>query len=104
MINRTSLQKVKPGAFLINTARGGIVDEQALAEAIVNDQIAGAGIDVLAEEPPLHGSPLLKLDSPRLLLTPHVAWASRSARQRLIDEVVKNIYSFVSNDRRNRIV
>lgn len=104
LIGSRELGLMKNDALLINTARGGIVDEQALAEAITNGQIAGAGIDVLAEEPPRHGSPLLKLDSPRLLLTPHVAWASRSARQRLIDEVVKNIYSFVNNDRRNRIV
>ena len=95
---------MKKDAVLINAARDDIVDGAALAQAITENRIGGAGIDVLAEEPPVHGSPLLDIHSPRLLLTPHVAWASRSARQRLIDEVIKNIHSFLNGDRRNRIV
>ena len=104
LIGARELGLMKKDALLINAARGGIVDEAALAQAITENRIGGAGIDVLAEEPPVHGSPLLDIHSPRLLLTPHVAWASRSARQRLIDEVIKNIHSFLNGDRRNRIV
>lgn len=102
LIGARELGLMKPDALLINTARGGIVDEAALAQAITNGRIGGAGIDVLAEEPPRHGNPLLEVQSPRLLLTPHVAWASREARQRLIDEVVKNIHRFL-NAQHNRI-
>ncbi|NNG14671.1 MAG: 2-hydroxyacid dehydrogenase [Gammaproteobacteria bacterium] len=104
LIGARELGLMKKDALLINTARGGIVDEAALAQAITENRIGGAGVDVLAEEPPVHDSPLLDIHSPRLLLTPHVAWASRSARQRLIDEVVRNIHSFLNGDRRNRIV
>ena len=104
LIGKRELALMKNDALLINTARGGIVDETALAQAIITGTIGGAGVDVLAEEPPQHGSPLLEVDSPRLLLTPHVAWASRSARQRLIDEVVMNIESFLQGQQRNRIV
>jgi glycerate dehydrogenase len=103
LIGARELGLMKEDALLINAARGGIVDEAALAQAISEGRIGGAGVDVLAEEPPAHGSPLLDIHSPRLLLTPHVAWASRSARQRLIDEVVKNIHSFLHGDRRNRV-
>jgi glycerate dehydrogenase len=103
LIGTRELDLMKKDALLINTARGGIVDETALALAITENRIGGAGVDVLSEEPPVHDSPLLDIHSPRLLLTPHVAWASRSARQRLIDEVVKNIHSNLNGDRRNRV-
>jgi glycerate dehydrogenase len=104
LIGRRELGLMKNDALLINVARGGIVDEAALAQAITEGSIGGAGVDVLAEEPPVHGSPLLDVESPRLLLTPHVAWASRSARQRLIDEVAKNIRAFIRGEQRDRVV
>ncbi len=103
LIGRRELRAMKPTALLINTARGGVVDEQALATALEQGWIAGAGIDVLGEEPPPADSPLLNCSSPRLILTPHVAWASRSARQRLVDEIVANIRAFQCGKARNRV-
>lgn len=96
LIGERELQHMKPGALLINTARGGIVDEAALARALQEGWIAGAGIDVLPEEPPRHGNPLLELKGPNLIITPHVAWASEQAMQSLADLVVDNIEAFVA--------
>lgn len=96
LIGREELALMRPDALLINTARGGIVDEQALADALRAGRLGGAGIDVLSEEPPKHGNPLLAADIPRLILTPHVAWASREARQRVILQVTENISNFIS--------
>lgn len=104
LIGPRELGMMKKDALLINTARGGIVDETALAQAITEQRIGGAGFDVLAEEPPTVDSPLVNIQSPRLLLTPHVAWASRAARQRLIDDVVKNIHAFIRGEQRSRLV
>jgi glycerate dehydrogenase len=91
LIDDTRLRAMKRNAILINTARGGIVDEQALVRALEENRIAGAAVDVLDTEPPPPDNPLLRYRSPRLILTPHVAWASRSARQRLVSELVENI-------------
>lgn len=91
LIDAGALARMKPSALLINTARGGIVDEQALADALRRGQIAGAGIDVLSAEPPREGNPLLAPDIPNLLVTPHCAWGSRTARQRVVDQTVENI-------------
>lgn len=91
-------------AVLINTARGGVVDEAALKSALLTRRIAGAGFDVLALEPPRDGNPLLDLDLPNFLLTPHVAWASREAMQRLGDQLIDNIEAFVAGEARNRVV
>ena len=93
LIGKSELQLMKPDALLINTARGGIVDEAALAEALRHRQIGGAGIDVLSEEPPRE-NPLFASDLRNLILTPHIAWASRAARQRLLDQVADNIIAF----------
>lgn len=101
LLDARALQRMKPGAVLINTARGGIVDEAALADALRAGTLGGAGIDVLAEEPPRHGSPLLDADIPNLIVTPHVAWASRAARQRLLDQVADNIAGFRAGTARN---
>lgn len=101
LIGATEIQRMKPGALLINTARGGIVDEQALADALRDGWLGGAGIDVLSEEPPLHGNPLLAADIPNLIVTPHIAWASRNARQRLLDEIGDNISAFLAGMPRN---
>ena len=95
---------MKPGAILINTARGALVDPQALLVALQSSRLAGAGIDVLEVEPPPPDHPLLTADLPNLIVTPHVAWASIEAQQRLADEVMANIAAFVRGESRNRIV
>lgn len=96
LIDARALALMKPTAFLINAARGGLVDEAALAEALRNGIIAGAAIDVLSVEPPRHGNPLLAPDLRKnnLIVTPHVAWASREARQRIIDQTAETIRAF----------
>jgi glycerate dehydrogenase len=85
---------MKPTSFLINCARGGLVDETALVKALQAKQIAGAAVDVLSVEPPTHSNPLLDAKLPNLIITPHIAWASREARQRIIDQTVENIQGF----------
>ena len=97
-------RRMKSTAFLINTARGGLVDSAALVAALENREIAGAIIDVLAEEPPVGGDPLLDYDGDNLLMTPHIAWASDSARQNAIDELGANVGAFLRGERRNRVV
>ncbi|MEQ6341482.1 MAG: 2-hydroxyacid dehydrogenase [Gammaproteobacteria bacterium] len=104
LIGVQELALMKPDALLINTARGGIVDEEALAEALHNGRLGGAGVDVLREEPPVHGNPLLTDDVPNLIVTPHIAWASRESRQRLVNETAENIRAFFSGIERNRVV
>lgn len=103
LIGRRELGLMKQDALLINTARGGLVDAAALADALRTGQLGGAGIDVLTQEPPVDGNPLLDPDLPNLILTPHVAWAAREARQRCIDEVAENIRAHARGERRNRI-
>jgi len=87
---------MKRSALLINTARGALVQDAALIEALQTGLIAGAGIDALREEPPAQGSPLLDLDLPDFIVTPHIAWASNEAVQALADQVIDNIESFVA--------
>jgi glycerate dehydrogenase len=101
LIGPEELVAMKSSALLINVARGGIVDEPALLQALQQQQIAGAGFDVLTEEPPVHSNVLLDTTLPNLIVTPHIAWASRESRQRLIDEIVKNIEAFKANQPRN---
>jgi glycerate dehydrogenase len=104
MFNREALQAMKPGAVLINTARGGIVNEQDLADALRAGEIAGAAVDVFTEEPPGEDHPLLADDIPNLLLTPHNAWGSVRARQEAIDQVTAVIRSFERGVPVNRVV
>lgn len=104
LIGAAELSRMKPTALLINTARGGLVDSAALAEALRSGTIAGAGIDVLRQEPPPANEPLLEPDIPNLILTPHVAWASRAARAAALDEMAANIESYRAGGRRNRVV
>ena len=92
---------MKKDAILINTARGGIVDEQALARALVNKDLGGAGIDVLTEEPPKSGNVLLDPNLPNLIVTPHIAWASRESRQRVVNIVADIILGFLRGDPQN---
>lgn len=94
LIGRAELARMKPTGLLVNTARGGIVDEAALAEALRTGTIAGAGMDVLTREPPRDGNPLLADDIPNLIVTPHSAWGSHAARQRLVDQVGEHIANF----------
>ena len=101
LIGAKELKMMKPTAILINTARGGLVDEAALAEALMNGTIAGAGFDVLIKEPPKEGNVLLDLRLPNLIVTPHVAWASREAMQILADQLIDNIEAFVAGAPRN---
>lgn len=100
-IGAAELAKMKPGALLINTGRGGLVDEHALAQALRSGKIAGAGFDVLSVEPPRNGNPLLELDMPNFILTPHVAWAGRQAQQALADQAIDNVEAFVRGAPRN---
>jgi len=91
MIGARELGMMKKDALLINTSRGGLVHEQALADALRAGVIGGAGFDVLTEEPPRHGNPLLADDIPNLIITPHSAWASREARQRIVEITAANL-------------
>ncbi len=101
MIGAAEFKKMKPSAILINTARGGLVDEAALAEALRDGTIAGAGFDVLTVEPPKDGNILLDPSIPNLIVTPHVAWASQEAMQILSDQLIDNIEAFVAGRPQN---
>jgi len=104
LIGERELALMKPDALLINTARGALVDGHALAAALKAGRLGGAGIDVLAHEPPPEDDPLLDPKIPNLILTPHVAWAAREARQRCLDEMAANIQDFARGGRRSRVV
>ena len=101
IIGRDQLQQMKKHALLINTARGGLVDESALAEALKSGEIGGAGIDVLITEPPVNGNVLLDKTIPNLIVTPHVAWASVEAMTGLSDQLMDNIEAWVAGSPRN---
>ena len=104
LISEPELRRMKPSSILINVARGGVVDEAALAQALREGRIAGAGVDVLTSEPPSAGNPLLEMAGPNCIITPHVAWASQQALARLAEEIVCNIEAFYAGESRNRIV
>ena len=101
LINGERLALMKPTAYLVNASRGGLIDEPALADALTRRALAGAGLDVLAEEPPRSGSPLIGLDN--CLITPHIAWASRAARRRLVSIVADNLRSWLNGGHQNRV-
>jgi glycerate dehydrogenase len=94
LVNRQRLGLVKPGAFLINTARGGLVVEKDLAEALETGRLAGAAVDVVSQEPIWPDNPLLTARN--CLVTPHIAWATREARRRLLDATVANVANFLN--------
>lgn len=96
MIGAHELSLLKPHAFVINTARGGLINEQALADALRNGHLGGAATDVLTVEPPVDGNPLLAGDIPRLIVTPHNAWGSREARQRIVGQLIENTQAYVA--------
>jgi len=104
MIGAAQLARMKPDAVLINTARGALIDSQALADTLRAGRLGGAAIDVLPQEPPVDGNPLLAADIPNLIVTPHIAWAAREARQRCLDEMAANVEDFRRGGRRNRVV
>ena len=101
IINKERLELMKKTAYLVNTSRGPLVDERALAEALNNEGIAGAGLDVLSLEPPEKNNPLLKAKN--CFITPHIAWATRAARERLLQVVVDNVASFLAGKPQNVI-
>ncbi len=103
LIGIDELRKMKRSALLINTARGGLVDEAALVQALDEGLIAGAGFDVLTEEPPINGNPLLDLRQPNFILTPHVAWASDEAMQVLADQLIDNVEAWVAGRPQNLV-
>lgn len=103
LIGAQELSLMKQDALLINTARGGIVDEPALVDALRRGLIGGAAMDVLTIEPPRDGNPLIDPSIPNLTVTPHTAWASRECRQRLVGEVAENIRTFADGRARNRV-
>ncbi|MBD1550873.1 2-hydroxyacid dehydrogenase [Pseudomonas typographi] len=94
LIGVTELALLKRGAFVLNTGRGGLIDEYALADALRSGHLGGAATDVLTTEPPTEGNPLLASDLPRLIVTPHSAWGSREARQRIVGQLSENAHSF----------
>lgn len=104
LIDQQELATMKREALLINTARGGLVNESALLKALREDEIAGAAFDVLSEEPPRHGNALLEAQLPNLIVTPHIAWASREAMQTLADQLVASLEAFVRGEMLNRVV
>ena len=101
MVNTEFLVNMKPGAILINTARGGLVDERALADAIKAGFIAGAALDVLEQEPPAKDCPLIGLDN--CIITPHIAWSPKEMRQAVIDILAENLESWLTGEMKNRV-
>ncbi|HSJ04846.1 MAG TPA: D-2-hydroxyacid dehydrogenase [Verrucomicrobium sp.] len=101
IINRANIEKMKPGAFLINTARGPLINEADLAEALNSGRIAGAGLDVLSSEPPKADNPLP--GARNCFITPHIAWASQEARARLIDVATSNVRAFFADSPQNQV-
>jgi glycerate dehydrogenase len=103
LISRRELELMKPSAYLINTARGGLVNEADLLACLTSGRIAGAATDVVQGEPPDHDQPLLRQQPANLIITPHIAWASRESRQRLLDQLAGNIRNFFQNEPFNQI-
>ncbi|MHB1238266.1 MAG: D-2-hydroxyacid dehydrogenase [Gallionella sp.] len=104
LISAAEFARMKPDAILINTARGGLVDEAALLEVLRSGRIGGAGFDVLGKEPPAQGHALLELDLPNFILTPHIAWSGRGAMQALADQLIANIEAYAAGAAQNRVV
>ncbi len=99
LINAQTLKRMKPTAFILNTSRGPLIDEQALADALNQQQIAGAGLDVLNEEPPVSGSPLFSAKN--CIITPHNAWATKEDRERLLSLAIENLNAWVNGQPQN---
>jgi glycerate dehydrogenase len=104
LLGADEFKRMKRDAIVINTARGALIDRDALAAALIAGEIAGAGIDVLPVEPPPVDEPLLAPGIPNLILTPHIAWAAKEARQRALDQVAENIETFLRGEKLRRLV
>jgi len=104
LLGRDQFRAMKNDAILINTARGGLIDSQALVDALASGEIAAAAIDVLSSEPPIDGDPLLDYEGSNLIVTPHIAWATDQARQSAIDELTANTKAFLEGKERNRVI
>ena len=100
MLGARELALLKPGALVVNTARGGLIDEQALADALRSGHLGGAATDVLSVEPPVNGNPLLEAGIPRLIITPHSAWGAVEARQRIVGQLSENAQAFFAGQPR----
>ena len=104
LFGRNEFMTMKKSAILINTARGALVDSQALVDALRDGEIAAAAVDVLPKEPPVEGDPLLDYHGDNLMVTPHIAWGTLEARQSAVDELTANIEAFLEGRQRNRVV
>ena len=104
LFDASTFAKMRRGAILVNTARGALVDSNALVAALQSGHLFGAAIDVLANEPPVAGDPLLDYAGDNLVLTPHIAWGTERARQNAIDELAANVLAFLQGENRNRVV
>lgn len=103
LIDREVMRAMKPDALLVNTARGGIINEQDLADCLREGIIAGAGVDTLGQEPPPPDHPLLAHDIPNLIVTPHNAWASKTARQSAVDQLAEVIRAYAAGAPLNKV-
>lgn len=104
LFGAAQFERMRDTAILINTARGALVDSAALAAALQKGTIAAAAVDVLPQEPPVDGDPLLDYEGDNLIVTPHIAWATAEARQNAIDELAANVRAFANGESRNRVV
>ena len=104
LIGEKELKRMKSSAFLVNTARGALIDAEALVAALETGEIAGAALDVLEKEPPVDGNPLLDYKGDNLIITPHIAWGTTEARQNALEEMAKNVKAFLDGEERNRVV
>lgn len=101
VINKSNISKMRDGVYIINTARGGLINEEDLSEALKNGKVAGFAADVLSSEPPSKDNPIVK--APNTLITPHIAWATTEARTRLMEKVKENLRCFVEGNVQNRV-
>jgi glycerate dehydrogenase len=104
LIGEKELELMPSTSLLINTSRGALIDEPALRQALIEERIAGAALDVLSVEPPVDGNILLDQSIPNLIITPHVAWIAQEARQRLIDQVAGNVEAFLQGKPQNQVI
>ena len=103
LVDDAVIAQMKPGSYIVNCARGGVVNEEALAQALRSGQLAGAATDVLSQEPPTDDNPLLAADLPNLIITPHSAWGSQAARTTIVAQAAENIAAFKKGEKLRRV-